>query len=56
MKQAISKVLNYKAYKRALQLPESQRPKKTIGIFLKNRRVLQQNTGLKSHETTWTRL
>lgn len=36
MKQAISKVLNYKAYKRALQLPESQRPKKTIGIFLKN--------------------
>lgn len=37
MKQAIPKCrdLNYKAYKRALQLPKSQRPKKRQQEFLK---------------------
>lgn len=46
MKQAIPKCrdLNYKAYKRALQLPKSQRPKKRQQEFFKTKDVLKQKT------------
>lgn len=46
-KQAIPKyrALEYKAYKRVLQLPKSQRPKKILAIFFKNN-ALKQNTSL----------